>query len=73
MRVRIVSDYFASSEVYHIAMENGHRHYNAEGFIVHLPSPSDPYYHVLLDIDPLKTTTKTLLVTYLNREDFVDI
>ena len=73
MRVRIVRDYFASDEVYHIAKANGHLNYKAEGYIAHLPSQTDPYYHVIMDIHPLRKTEKTLLVTYLNREDFIDV
>ena len=73
MRVRIVNGYFASDEVYKISKENGHTAYMAEGYIAHLPSQEDPFYHVLLDIHPLFPHRRTLLVTYLNRDDFMSL
>ena len=71
MRVRIVKGYFASDHVYAIAKKNGHPWYAAEGHIAHLPSNEDPYYHVLLDVHPLFTHDRTLLVTYLDKGDFL--
>ena len=73
MRIRIVKGYFASDEVYEISRKNGHMWYMAEGYIAHLPSHEDRFYHVLLDIHPLFSHQRTLLVTYLDREDFISV
>ena len=73
MRVRIVNGYFASDEVYKISKKNGHTAYMAEGYIAHLPGQKDPFYHVLLDTHPLFSHQRTLLVTYLDRKDFISL
>lgn len=73
MRVRIVNGYFASKKVYTIAKKNGHTRYVAEGCIAHFPSQEDPFYHILLDTHPLFSQQQTLLVTYLDRKDFISL
>lgn len=70
MRAKIVKDYFASQKVFDIAEKNG-LIYHGEGAIVHDPTKEDPFYHILLDVHPLMKKKQKLLVTYLNKEDFI--
>lgn len=72
-RVKIIKDYFSLKSTYDEAKRNGHMDYNAEGKIVHVPIKDDPYYHVQMDIHPRFKETRTLLVTYLHKDDFAKI
>jgi len=70
MKAKIVNDYFASQKVFEIAKKND-LIYDGVGIIVHHPTKEDPFYHILLDVHPLMKKKQKLLVTYLNKEDFI--